>query len=194
MKQHRLLLSFVGPSGAGKSTCFAYALSLLRLGYQVHRLDVAKPLRMMQAYIYTVFGKNSPGQSDDPVNFKQDGQLLQFLAQHFEADLGAHFLKEFTAIVETEKTSPQPLAIINTDCRNNMYALLVSLGFVFIKIEVEPEILKTRRTRRGDLSPYNIQKAIEQCECIQPAYTIKNNHSLEELEKQVHEIVLKTIV
>lgn len=193
MKHHRLLISFTGPSGAGKSTCYKYAENLLRLGYQVHQLDVARPLRLVQNYAYGIFDKDSPGDPDDPINFKQDGALLSFLAKHFENVLGAYFLKKFTTITAMEKTSVQPMAIINTDCRNNLYDLLDSLGFVFVGLEVRPDILTNRRATRGDLSPYDEQKSVEQYDRIKTSHTISNNGTLEELEKQVHDIILKII-
>jgi len=193
VKKHRLLISFFGPSGAGKSTCFSYANSLLRLGYQVHQLDVAKPLRLVQKHAYQIFGRDPPGNPDQPAVFRQDGQLLSFLAKHFENDLGAYFLKELAKITEAEKKSQQPMAIINTDCRNNMYELLQTLGFVFIRLDVQSELLQKRQIERGDLSPYHPRKAVEQYNAIKPAYIIKNNGSLRELESQVHEIIIKII-
>lgn len=191
-KSKNLLVAFVGPSCAGKSTCYEYALpELVRLGYLVFRCDVAVPLRRIQQFAYSQFGLKSPGYADVPTEFKQDGKLLSFLAQHFEERLGPRLAFEVENI--QIQNWQEPVAIINTDCRNNAYDSLKELGFVFVWVAASPDNLDKRKTERGDLTPFDPKATVEQIGHIHPKHYIFNNGTLAGLEDSVRE-VLKRII
>ncbi|MBI3632140.1 MAG: hypothetical protein HY225_01710 [Candidatus Vogelbacteria bacterium] len=185
-----ILISFFGPSGSGKSTCYKFAEDyLLKERYTVFHVNVATPLRNIQSYAYKIFGKvNMDPFSQD---FKQDGQLLGFLAKHFESHLGQIFRE---AVENILKQGPdQKIAIINTDCRNNAHNVLEDLGFVFVRMETNAEILSERRKARGDLTPFDHTSSVEQYNNIKEACVIKNNRTLEYLRDNV-ENVLKNLL
>ncbi len=185
-----LLLSFVGPSGAGKSTTYQFVENYLRTqGFSVLRRDVARPLRAMQCSLYTHLDLSSPGDPDIPETFKQDGALLGMLAAHFAQPLVDLFAHQ----VQRDLGSTPKQAIINTDCRNNAYSTLKDLGFIFVRLEVTPEILSVRRAARGDLTPFDHTKAVEAYDQIIPAHTLRNEGTLADLRMGV-ESVLETLL
>ena len=188
----RLLISFVGPSGSGKSTCFEYAKPpLQKMGFLIYRCDVAYPLRLIQKYAHQTFGLESPGDPENSVGFTQDGQLLAFLAGHFEGYLGACAKKRIEEL--HHKNQNYPIVIVNTDCRNNAYPTLQRLGFVFIEVSVTPEILAKRRKERGDKTPFDHTAAVEQYNLIRPTYRIENNGTKEDLKNAVENVILKIL-
>ena len=73
MKNKPLLISFVGPSGSGKTTAAKYAEEFLRReDVCASKLDVAEPLRSIQAFAYQKFGRPNPGDANKPETFLQD--------------------------------------------------------------------------------------------------------------------------
>lgn len=170
------LVAFVGPSGAGKSTAFGYAAQRLReRGFTVVRRDVALPLRVLQRAAFETFGRPDPGDPQRSESFIQDGALLQFLALHFEDRLGPTFEASIRdAIAETTP----PLAIVNTDCRNNAFPTLRRLGFRFVRIEVPADLLQQRRAARGDLTAFDPKEAVEAYDRIDAALVVPNDHGL----------------
>ena len=188
--KRKILISFFGPSGVGKSSCLNFAGKYLESkGCEVFHVNVAYPLRSIQAYAYKVFGKGK--QCPDDANFKQDGRLLGFLAQHFEDRLGPTFELEVKRVLKD--FSGNNIAIVNTDCRNNAHKTLKRLGFVFVKIDIEHKILKERREKRGDLTPFNHKSLVEQIDKIIPSHTIANDGTLTELKKAVCETLDKIL-
>lgn len=180
-------IAFVGPSGVGKSTCYRLAKSILEeAGFVVFRCDVAYPLRCIQSYAYETFGLANPGDPDDPADFRQDGALLGFLARHFEGRLGLVAAERVRYLCTRYR---EQIAIINTDCRNNAYPALKQLEFIFVRLEVDPEVLKTRRAAREDLLPFDHAAAVEQTNLIEPAYAVENNGTLEDLQREVRRVV-----
>ncbi len=176
------MISFFGSSGAGKSTCYEYAEAYLEsFGYKVFRANVARPLREVQSYAYKTFGKEYQD-PDDPA-FRQDGQLLGFLAKHFEERLGPCFKNSIEKILSENRS--KKIAIINTDCRNNSYEYLLKMGFDFIRVETPPDTLTLRRRLRGDLTPFEHTSSVEQYDLIKPRLTISNDGTREELKEKI---------
>lgn len=190
MKPKQFKIAFVGPSGVGKSTAYVFAASYLRdNGYDVWSCNVALPLRKIQKYAYTTFYLRNPG---DPCefDFRQDGKLLAFLANHFEKQLPDDFKRRFQSIVAYKFSH---LAIINTDCRNNMYPTLKKLGFIFVRIFAESEILAWRRKERDDLTNYDLGATVEQTNTIEVLRTIQNNGTKKELRNSIELLIQKLL-
>ncbi len=184
-----LLISFYGPSGVGKSTCFAFARECLnRLKYTAIRLDVALPLRQIQRYGATLFSLKSPGRPELPDDFNQDRKLLEFLAEHYQNNLGTSFKQNLDKIIETSSQNTK-LAIVNTDCRNNCYETLKTLGFVFVRIDAPDAILAQRKNLRGDLTPFNGNAAVESISEMRCRYQINNDSGLATLATRVFSVV-----
>ena len=182
-----LMISFFGPSGSGKSTCRLIAEAYLRdKGYLTHSLNVAYPLRCIQAYAYDLFelGKQDPSDED----FRQDGKLLGFLAQHFESHLGPMMSKRLD-LVRPHIGEDDLVAFINTDCRNNAYKDLKDEGFLFIKLDVFPDILNRRRRSRGDLTPFDYQSSVEAYDQIVAGYVLPNNGTIDSLTEKIQKIL-----
>ena len=187
------LISFYGPSGSGKSTCYEYALPVLEsLGLEVHRCDVAYPLRRIQNYAYELFGKEKPGNPDDSTKFRQDGVFLSFLAKHFSDRLGPLFLKRAEELLS--RNSSSVVALVNTDCRNNAYPVLAEMGFRFVKLEVRADILDARRKERGDITYTDYESEVEKYNLISPSDVIWNNGTKDSLKKMVEDAVLKIAI
>lgn len=183
MGRSGLRLSFFGPSGSGKSTCFRMAEDAIRerTGWHVYRADVAKPLREIQWAAYLKMGLVEPWHSED--DMPQDGQLLSFLASHFEPRLG----KACCSFVDSVSQSrpARDAAFVNTDCRNNAYDALHDLGFWFVRVEAAADIIRERIARRGDSTPYDPSAAVEQIDKIRPHWTLHNDGTLDELRERV---------
>lgn len=189
-----LLISFFGPSTAGKSTCYTFAKERLeQLNYFPVRLDVALPLRQIQKEAYEVFQIEDPGKPDLPENFRQDGKLLEFLAEHFQNFLGSAFTYKFSRIVDSTKAyislQKTPLAVINTDCRNNCYDTLKGLGFTFIRVQTSEAVMQQRKSLRGDATPYSDSSAVEAFDRIQAKYQINNDKGLASLATNVFSVI-----
>ncbi len=181
------MISFFGPSGSGKSTCRHIAEAYLRdQGYITHNIDVAYPLRCIQAYTYEIFGLNT----QDPLGdgFQQDGQLLGFLAKHFEPQLGKT-VRKFFSTIRPQIGDNDLVAFINTDCRNNAYQALKDEGFQFIKVDVFPDILNRRRQSRGDLTPFDYQSSVESYDQIEASYVLPNNNTVLALQEKIQKIL-----
>ena len=182
----KIFVSFIGPSGSGKSTCRQFAEKYLReRGYDVYHVDVAAPLRQIQTYAYELFTKKS--QDATALDYKQDGRLLQFLAEHFEDRLGPTFKASIKEILDY--CPSKKIAIINTDCRNNAYKTLKELGFVFIRLTVPPILLAVRQMARGDLTKSDHHSSVEQYDTIEYSHEIDNVGSLDDLEKNVYQVL-----
>lgn len=187
MLKNKLLISFFGPSGAGKTTCYKYASEFLKnYGFEAYRVDIAYPLRRIQSFSYELFGKNCPGKSEEPENFKQDGTLLGFLAKHFEKNFEYSARK---AIFEICGRCIDNYAIINTDCRNNTYQILKELGFIFVKVTADKNVLAKRLALRKDLTSFDYKANVEKYNIIQSAYIIDNSDTLENLEIKIKKIL-----
>ncbi len=184
-----LFLSFVGPSGVGKSTCYDYAEKFLQeQEFYVYRHEVAHPLRLIQESAYELLDLDPQGNPDDPTCFRQDGALLGFLAEHFGDQLGKVFATDFESCFDSR--NPEcPIAVVNTDCRNNAYDTLKALGFTFVRLEVDEETLLARRQARGDTSPFNYAALVESTNRIETPYIIFNNGSLDELKISVTKVI-----
>ena len=192
-----LLISFVGPSGSGKTTAAKFAVECLGgRGICTARLDVAEPLREIQAFAYARFGRPSPGDSGKPETFLQDGELLGFLAGHFENFLQSSFCKRFNkllAAIDAQHPGWFPdkrtrNAIINADCRDNTHEYLKSLGFIFIRLQVSEETRSKRLQRRSDLSEGVV--SIDTTGHISEAIIIKNDGSLSELKVKIERAII----
>lgn len=186
--RQKIFISFYGPSGSGKSACYKYAARFFKKNsYKVYRADVAYPLRRIQKYAYKLFDRDT--QNPRSENFKQDGLLLGFLAKYFESNLGIHAVNQVKKILALNKT--RKLAFINTDCRNNAYDYLRAMGFIFVKLNVNFNILTKRRAKRKDISTFDYESDVEKCEKIKFNYVIENNGSLNNLRDQIFKIVKK---
>ncbi len=181
-----MYISFVGPSGSGKSTCFAYVEKYLSAqGFTVLKVNVAHPLRAAQSYCYSIFRK----ESQDPLaeDFRQDGALLGFLAAHFEDSLGVLFRERFAEALKG--CAAGKVAVVNTDCRNNTYETLRSLGFVFVRISSREDVLAERRLHRGDLTLFDHNASVEAYDRIVCESVIANNGTREDLDKKVEQLL-----
>lgn len=182
-----VLIAFVGPSGVGKTTAYRFAHEhLLAREYIPVRVDVAEPLREIQAFAYRRFGRSDPGNPRQPDVFQQDGKLLQALAQHFEGDLGPDVTWRVQQVL---KLRPGHIAVINTDCRDNAYPALKALGFTFVRLEAESRLRTARRLRRGDLNPADPDHPIERTWLVKADYHILNEGSETELSDRIAEVI-----
>jgi chloramphenicol 3-O-phosphotransferase len=179
-------LCFFGASHSGKSTSAKMACDIIRRkSYHniVHQLDVSSPLHSIQEYAYNQFGIAMSG--------NHDGEMLQFLAIHFEPYLCSTFLKHAERIELESKYlwKGHDQFIINSDCRNNAYRTLFDCGFKFIEVVSTDEIIRSRLVTRGDMSRFDASKRIESISDIKADYIIQNNGTPEELESQIAEIL-----
>jgi len=186
MERSALKVCFFGPSGSGKSTCFDMAKSEIAdrvsADIRVYRADVAAPLRAIQWGAYMKMGLVDPRENSFE-NMRQDGELLAFLAGHFEPHLG----KACYAFVDSVSQAhpARDAAFVNTDCRNNAYDSLHDLGFWFVRIATDENVVQKRLAGRQDISPYDMSAAVEQIDRIEPHWTVENNGTLDELREQV---------
>ena len=177
-------ICFFGPSGSGKSTCAEIIKSkLIQKKWLVKKINVAEPLHQIQKYIYDVFGLANTG---------QDGPLLQFIAKYFESQLGPCFSKKVAEIVE--QSCNCPLVIINSDCRNNSYQYLKSLGFKFIRVATAENNISDRLALRGDTAPAQKNHSVEQTSDIIADYSIDNNDSIDLLSNKIDQLIDSLII
>lgn len=171
-------ICFFGPSGSGKSTCAKFAISYFkRQGFATCYLNAATPLHQIQKYSYRKFNITNSG---------QDGKFLQFLASHFEKNLGPNLIKQI-AVSESRYVNKK-LATINSDCRNNTYPYLKKLGFFFIKVSANPKVIAKRLSQRGDISLAQNSHRVEQSNHIHPHLILQNNKSKKSLEINLEKI------
>jgi len=190
-------LCFFGESGAGKTTAADIAVKLLRPHYSVIRCDVATPLREIQNFCRKIFDLPNSGNPRKPTSFASDGELLSFLAQHFEPYLAPTFVKRYNEHVDLllttqarrDSSSLQKTIFINADCRNNSYDLLKKLGFTFIKVCTPPEIRKGR-TQQRDLTPFASNPA-ELISNIEPTYCLNNETTKLAFEEHIKLLLIR---
>jgi cytidine deaminase len=174
---------FFGPSGSGKSTCAEISEGIFkRRNFRVERVNVAQPLHDVQTYSYLRFDLDNTG---------QDGELLQFLAHHFEAMLGPCFRNRVLKL--ESKFSGTRLAIINSDCRNNSYSYLRDLNFIFIRVLSDPDTIEKRLGKRGDITLAEKNKSVEQINLIRPDIILDNNGTIGELETRIENLFENTL-
>jgi len=194
MERSALKICFFGSSGSGKSTCFEMARGEISdrvgEGVRVYRADVAAPLREIQWSAYMKMGLVDPRENSFE-GMRQDGALLAFLAGHFEPHLG----KACCAFVEgVSRAHPaRDAAFVNTDCRNNAYDSLHDLGFWFVRVAADENVMRERLAGRRDITPYDMSAAVEQIDRIEPHWTVENNGTLDELREQVGCVVQAAI-
>lgn len=195
-------LCFFGESGAGKTTAADIAVKLLMPHYSVIRCDVATPLREIQNFCRKTFDLPNSGNPRKPANFTSDGELLSFLAQHFEPYLAPTFVKRynehmdlFLSVQARRESSGSPQntcgkpVFINADCRNNSYDLLKKLGFTFIKVCTPPEIRRSR-TQQRDLTPFASNPA-ELISNIEPTYCLNNETTKLAFEEHIKLLLIR---
>lgn len=172
-------ICFFGPSGSGKSTCAKFALNYFKKkNLYAKQLNIAKPLHNIQKYAYSKFFINSQG---------QDGMLLQFLAKHFESNLGPSYQKQIAKLqLRYQKNN---LIIINSDCRNNAYIYLQQLNFIFIKVSTKLEIISKRLDKRGDISLASKSHPVEQTSLIPSDFVIHNNGTKHDLKNGLEKLL-----
>lgn len=183
INQEIIKLCFFGPSGSGKSTVAVLAKKiLLEKNYSVQKINVGQPLHQIQDYIYDLF---------DLPNTGQDGQLLQFIAHHFEGSLGPYFSQKIESIENQNVNGLR--VIINSDCRNNSYQYLKKLNFKFIRVLTSQDNVAIRLQTRGDISLAQKCHSVEQTNQIIPDYFLDNNDTLVSLESKT-EILINQII
>ncbi len=171
-------ICFFGPSGSGKSICAKFSLNYFKKkNLRAKQLNIAKPLHNIQKYAYSKFFINCQG---------QDGILLQFLAKHFEPNLGPSYQKQIVKLQANYQG--QNLIIINSDCRNNAYIYLQQLNFIFIKVSTKLEIISKRLDKRGDISLASKSHWVEQTNLIQPDFVIHNNGTKHDLKYSLEKL------
>jgi len=174
-------ICFFGPSGSGKTTAMnmAYGYLASELGNRSNTLflNVSTPLHSIQNDIYKKL--NLP-------NISQDGQLLQFLVEHFGIEvLLVLFKKELNRFLLENEDADKPLFILNSDCRNNAYDTLKEHGFIFIKVMTDYKIRAERLGERQDMSRADLNKKYEQTSGMIEDYIIYNNGKKWELREEV---------
>lgn len=193
MERSGLKICFFGPSGSGKSTCFEMARDAIAerigKGVRVYRADVARPLHEIQQNAYTKLGLAVPKQRLE--DMRQDWTLLAFLASHFESHLGKAC---YAFVDDVSQAHPgRDAAFINTDCRNNAYDSLHDLGFWFVRVATDEEVVRERLAERQDITPCDMSAAVEQTDKIEAHWTLKNNGTPEELREMVGCVVQAAI-
>lgn len=177
--QKRFKICFFGPSGSGKSTAADIAQKyLIQQNYLVQKVNVGEPLHQIQEYIYSTFNLSNTG---------QDGPLLQFVAKHFESQLGPHFSKKIQGL-EADNCS-YSLAIINSDCRDNSYQYLKNLNFKFIRVLASKDNISLRLQVRGDINLAQKNHSVEQISQIIPDYLVDNNESIISLKDKIETLI-----
>lgn len=177
--QKRFKLCFFGPSGSGKSTAADIAQKyLIQQNYIVQKVNVGEPLHQIQEYIYSAFNLPNTG---------QDGSLLQFVAKHFESQLGPHFSKKIQNL--EANNYDHPLAIINSDCRDNSYQYLKNLNFKFVRVSASKDNIGLRLQVRGDINLAQKNHSVEQISQIIPDFLVENNESVASLKDKVETLI-----
>ena len=85
------------------------------------------------------------------------------------------------------------MAIINTDCRNNMYLILKDCGFIIAKLTAEQKILRERRKARGDITLSNTDAQVECHDKIELYYTIDNSGTKDDLRSRIELMIWEMI-
>jgi len=178
-------ISFFGPSGSGKSTasqCSRKIFGELLPIYWFKECDVAEPLHIIQNHIYREMGIKS---------MSQDGELLQYLAEKFEKDLGPKCVDRVRKFVYAYQGK---VICVNSDCRNNAYKCLKDNGFVFVRIQTDPFIRASRLSERGDITIANNSNSVEGIDQIEANYTIFNDGTLDSLNEHIRDLLIKKII
>ena len=177
MNKEKNLISFFGKSGSGKSTAAEMARNYFEsVEIKTERIGVAEPLHEMQKSCYGILGIEIGG---------QDGELLQFLAKHFEKEMLRNFEERLEALLNYRGR----LVIINHDCRDNAYEVLRRNGFIFVKIVTDDLIRSRRLNERLDVSRGDVSS-----ELIRADYLIENNGTMEELNETLVKILGGTYI
>jgi len=185
-KRKIIKISLFGPSGSGKSTAAELMVKIIEKKYpeyQVILANVAEPLYLIQDFAYRQFGLPNTG---------QDRKLLQFLAQHFEQQLGKRCVDRVQQSIGLQPTS-QNLVFINSDCRNNAYGFLKNAGFVFVKVYAFSDIIRKRCSGRNDIGKLDFENPVEQTDQIKKDFCIDNSRLFDDLDKNVNLFLRKVL-
>ncbi|MBT6052428.1 MAG: hypothetical protein HOG49_36970 [Candidatus Scalindua sp.] len=121
----------------------------------------------------------------------QDGELLQYLAEKFEKDLGPKCVDRVRKFVYAYQGK---VICVNSDCRNNAYKCLKDNGFVFVRIQTDPSIRSSRLSKRGDITIANNSNSVEGIDQIEANYTIFNDGTLDSLNEHIRDLLIKKII
>ena len=173
-------LCFFGPSGSGKTTAmnmaYGYLVSELKWNNTLF-LNISDPLHAIQRNICKEL--NLP-------YIAQDGELLQFLVEHFGIEVILDLLKKrLNKFLSENEDNEAPLFVLNSDCRNNAYEALKDAGFIFIRVSTSPENRMKRLGERQDVTLADLDKELEQTSDILAEYIIINNGEKWELREEV---------
>lgn len=86
------------------------------------------------------------------------------------------------------------ILLLNADCRNNAYPTLKNEGFTFVRVDTNPYLRLSRLQERQDITSADLSSNIEQIDQIVADYTIDNNGSLEDLKKNIENLLDKLAI
>lgn len=182
-------LALFGTSGAGKSTCSRLLEEIcVEHGRAFARVRLAEPLYECQALIYAIAGRPL---SD---RYQQDGTLLNFLGSHLRTInptvLTDSFTQRVDSLIADDTKRKGPLLVLCDDMRAADASHLRGIGFVFARVEADPELCLHRRRIRGDTSLGSDTHPTERgLDTIQSDYVIPNEGSLRDLRERLNELI-----
>lgn len=175
-------VALVGLPGVGKSTASRVLLQLFaERGVHAEVIRLAKPLYDVQAFFYARCHQSlKPGQ--------QDGELLNFLGEHFRKVSPNSLLNDFAARVRHRCDLIE--AVICDDARPLDVEGLRSNGFTIVRVTADERVRVTRKAGRGDARPGRDDHVTERA--VEPwvaDHVIDNGSSLEALQQRLLTVV-----
>ncbi|MBF4625457.1 hypothetical protein [Clavibacter sp. VKM Ac-2872] len=170
-------MAFVGRPGAGKSTS---TKAIIDTWPGAARVSLAAPLYAVQRAFYERLG--APLRDG-----QQDGQLLNFLGQHFRSVRPDSLINDFEERVAFAQDRGADM-IVCDDARPVDVADLRRLGFSIVLIQAPEHLRLVRKAGRGDVRAGDDDHMTE-AGTITPDEVIANDADISSLAERVREVV-----
>ncbi len=185
LKQIRLCV--FGHSGSGKSTAASHIIQRFQDGgYSTTVIKLAEPLYRLQREIYATAGRQIR-------QYEQDQQMLEGLARELRRINPRALVEDFERRLAVSAST----VVVCDDLRdgNVDYPYLKEQGFLFLRIQVKPEVAQYRLQQRQDLSTVLNSPASKDVDTMHCDFEVHNDASdLDTLLHQLDAIVSKLIV
>lgn len=177
----KLKIALIAPSGSGKST----AAKFIKEAFEAKELKVdieklARPLYQMQHEYFSLLGITT-----------RDAQQHQTLLEHIASDLRMLNPKALVDDLMKRLRGSDADIILTDDLRDPDVdaRVLISIGYIIVKIESSDKIRSERLQTRNDLESHTHSELDEGILRIPCDYTIMNDGTLDEFKRKNFELI-----